>query len=92
MADPVVTDTSPENLLRLRRVGATYRDLMRLTGLSRAAIEYRLDGAMPRRAEMQIRRCLCCGKEFLSHGPGNRMCGRCRKSAADVSPYAPDIA
>ena len=26
------------------------------------------------------RRCLSCSTDFLSHGPGNRVCPRCRSS------------
>lgn len=25
------------------------------------------------------RDCLCCGEAFVSHGPGHRMCSRCRE-------------
>ncbi|MCL2346468.1 MAG: hypothetical protein FWC58_11535 [Desulfobulbus sp.] len=33
------------------------------------------------------RPCLCCGQPFVSEGPHNRLCVKCR--ARDVSPYAP---
>lgn len=35
----------------------------------------------------QERPCLRCGKPFMSHGPGNRLCGDCR--TRDVSPFEP---
>lgn len=34
------------------------------------------------------RACLRCRGDFHSTGPGNRLCGDCRKKAADASPYA----
>ncbi len=33
------------------------------------------------------RKCLCCGQQFTSEGPHNRLCTFCRNK--DVSPYAP---
>jgi len=35
----------------------------------------------------QERPCLRCRKPFMSHGPGNRLCGDCR--TRDVSPFEP---
>ncbi|MDD5249675.1 MAG: MarR family winged helix-turn-helix transcriptional regulator [Rhodocyclaceae bacterium] len=34
------------------------------------------------------RTCLSCGNPFHSSGPMNRMCYACRRSSADVSPFA----
>jgi hypothetical protein len=31
-------------------------------------------------AARKSRRCLSCSTDFLSHGPGNRVCPRCRSS------------
>jgi len=36
------------------------------------------------------RPCMTCRKTFDSEGPYNRMCDRCRKWAAEVSPLEPD--
>lgn len=33
----------------------------------------------------KVRKCLCCGREFNSDGPHNRLCGPCRSKS--VSPY-----
>lgn len=33
------------------------------------------------------RPCMCCGREFASDGPHNRLCGTCRHR--NHSPYAP---
>lgn len=30
------------------------------------------------RPQRKARPCLCCSKQFLSEGPHNRLCGRCR--------------
>jgi hypothetical protein len=38
----------------------------------------------------QERKCLCCGDQFESEGPGNRLCPRCRAQSHVLSPYAPD--
>jgi hypothetical protein len=35
----------------------------------------------------QQRPCLRCRQQFMSHGPGNRLCGACR--TRDVSPFEP---
>ncbi len=32
-----------------------------------------------------LRACMCCRTEFLSEGPHNRLCGRCRTK--DVGPF-----
>ncbi len=31
----------------------------------------------------QLRTCLCCGNEFPSIGPGNRICEECKKSSRE---------
>lgn len=42
-------------------------------------------------AGMKRRRCMCCGTEFNSAGPHNRLCGRCRAKSAEISPYTPHL-
>jgi uncharacterized OB-fold protein len=32
------------------------------------------------------RKCLGCGKVFVSKGPWNRLCRNCRERAAEISP------
>lgn len=53
----------------------------------------RSESSVCRRAEIiqatpksSKRPCLCCGREFDSAGPHNRLCGRCRR--IETSPYA----
>ncbi|QPM89128.1 hypothetical protein [Pseudooceanicola algae] len=35
---------------------------------------------LERQRRQKTRNCLCCGGQFLSDGPGNRMCNPCRNS------------
>lgn len=44
--------------------------------------------AMPISDKARDRRCMTCSKWFLSTGPDNRMCNRCRLNA-DANPMAP---
>lgn len=64
-------------------------------GLRREIVVYRwcelaAPGTKPRQfcPRGGMRKCLCCGKDFHSNGPGNRMCYGCRARSASVSPYA----
>ncbi|MBW4984777.1 hypothetical protein KZZ07_19740 [Mameliella sp. CS4] len=45
----------------------------------RAAEDFCRD--LNREARRRLRPCLCCGSPFLSEGPHNRMCDRCRRGA-----------
>lgn len=37
-------------------------------------------------SRIKVRACLCCGADFKSDGPHNRLCQMCRRK--DVSPFA----
>lgn len=87
MSKPVCHDVPA-----LYRAGATIDEIVRLTGLQKSTIRHRIEMDIRPRPKTPPRKCLCCGRTFASTGPGNRMCARCRARAADVSPYAPDIA
>jgi hypothetical protein len=39
---------------------------------------------LARAARMKRRDCLTCGVEFLSDGPGNRLCGKCRVKTESI--------
>lgn len=68
----------------LYRAGATINEIMALTGLSRSTVEYRIYIQKPRRSKTP-RKCLCCGRQFASEGPHNRLCAICRsKSLTDT--------
>lgn len=81
-------------MARLHDEGLSYEEIAAYCGLTRAAVKARIarareqDASDPPRIKKAPRKCLCCGTMFLSHGPGNRMCARCRERAADLSPYA----
>ena len=44
---------------------------------------YALDRAM-KELKRQERKCIPCGRKFMSDGPGNRMCPNCRPQAHDA--------
>lgn len=43
-------------------------------------------------AMKRTRKCLCCGDQFSSHGPGNRICSPCKALDAWTSPNEFSIA
>ena len=45
-----------------------------------------LRDTLTRAAQRKLRRCLCCGEEFLSEGPHNRLCG-CHGGLHEAEPY-----
>lgn len=74
-----------KDVLALRRAGASYREIAALTGLSIRAVSNRLARAYAAEQERKMRAtpkkkrtCLCCGAPFMSEGPHNRLCSRCR--------------
>lgn len=86
-------------LLALLATGKTHQDIAAELGRPRSSIGSRLDRMgmrggryrggrrQPPLAARGWRPCLCCDKNFLSEGPGHRLCGVCRHKS--VSPYAP---
>lgn len=66
--------------MSLRRAGATYREIGALLGISASRAYSLCDEAeaCQKKSLSKPRRCLCCGAEFMSAGPGNRLCSRCR--------------
>ncbi|RPE72516.1 hypothetical protein EDC62_0207 [Tibeticola sediminis] len=64
----------------LYRAGASIKEIMRLTGLSRSSVKYHIYIKEPQKEKKKAeRRCMCCGTRFASEGPHNRMCCMCRK-------------
>jgi len=41
-----------------------------------------IDAEKVSRGGANIRKCLCCGRDFPSHGPGNRICPSCKTTEA----------
>lgn len=58
----------------------------RLSGANNRAIAEAIRDriARERSPQMRVRPCLCCGKDFTSEGPHNRMCGTCRLQPSDI--------
>lgn len=77
-------ETLLKRIAELRRVGLSQRAMAKHLGISRAHLQRLLygEGVAPAPAPArQRRRCLCCGAEFMSAGPMNRLCGTCRKKS-----------
>lgn len=60
------------------------RDGSRVYGPSCQAKAEEKRDHLERKCRAKQRDCLTCGASFLSWGPGNRMCGRCRTASSDV--------
>ena len=65
-----------------RRLGRSVEDIETLLDLTRRkAVEQSGN-------EKTQRKCLCCGKAFMSWGAGNRLCDPCKRTADGLSPLA----
>ena len=62
-----------------RRLGRPVGDVEALLEITRKSAD------RPQKAE---RKCLCCGRAFMSWGAGNRLCDPCKRDAAGHSPLA----
>lgn len=73
-------------LRKLQTEGLTPIAIARRLGRAESSVYRRIDSlaANPARRE---RSCMCCGNKFMSEGPHNRLCGRCRLK--ETSPYQP---
>lgn len=60
------------------RCAAVYDGRRKITGATDVALAERQLIKLRRARESTPRPCLCCAREFMSTGPGNRMCGPCR--------------
>ncbi|SMH62563.1 hypothetical protein [Azospirillum agricola] len=52
--------------------------ILRLTALGRDALVDAPPPQQDQRHTLRQRRCLCCGEDFASEGPGNRVCRSCK--------------
>jgi len=69
------------DIYALRAAGASYREIAVLTGLAESTVYARLNDQVAKPRELSgrgQRKCMCCGKVFLSDGPHNRLCDYCR--------------
>lgn len=57
---------------------AVFEDGRRRTGVNMMAQAELMRDRMERAQTARRRKCLCCGAEFLSEGPGHRLCARHR--------------
>lgn len=71
----------------LGRVRSSIGSRLYLLGVRKKSAAVRPAPTFRRKPWRRQRPCLCCGKEFASAGPGNRLCGLCRSKT--TSPYAP---
>lgn len=47
--------------------------------------------SLPERLRPRVRSCRCCGTDFRSDGPHNRLCNACRRLDAGAVPVKPAI-
>lgn len=66
-------------VIRAQRVGENYCPICeaKFLGAENEAL-------CPSCRRLSERKCLCCGKSFISTGPSNRMCDDCRNSREEV--------
>lgn len=73
-------------MLEIRGSGKGYAILNGQTVVGRATT-YDSACGIANRIERMItvahRRCLCCGRDFLSDGPGNRLCPACKEGPGE---------
>lgn len=63
------------------RHAAVFDGRRQLTGMAEISLAERQLERIQRARNSRPRPCLCCGKTFVSTGPGHRMCGPCRNAA-----------
>jgi hypothetical protein len=63
------------------RCAAVFDGKRQLTPMTFLELADRQLVKIKRARESTPRPCLCCNREFLSTGPGNRMCGPCRNAS-----------
>jgi len=73
-------------LLALLAEGKSSCAIAKAIGRRESSVYRRIE-ILAAKPKMKMRPCLCCGREFQSAGPHNRLCGACRN--LNVSPYAP---
>lgn len=83
---PGLGRTEQAVLQRLDRLRITIDDRIQERELAQLAPQPRF-GRLKPATRPGLRKCLCCGRDFMSEGAHNRLCLTCRQK--DVSPYAP---
>lgn len=67
---------------------AVFDGRRRVSGPTRLADAEAARDRLERKARSKDRACLCCGTRFMSEGPHNRLCARCRGRDAGPVPMA----
>lgn len=73
-------------LLRLKGEGVSPVAMAKTLCRAESSVYRRLETIEGRRLRRE-RLCMCCRSPFMSDGPHNRLCGRCR--GKETSPYQP---
>lgn len=73
-------------LRRLKAEGVTPINIAKQVGRAESSVYSRLE-VLEGRSQRRERLCMCCRSPFMSDGPHNRLCGRCR--GKETSPYQP---
>lgn len=78
---------------QLRRTGKTVRAIAAEIGCALSYVHKALQGETPTppvaRRKKAKRACLCCRETFMSEGPHNRLCDRCRRQRLTAFDFSP---
>lgn len=80
------TANEDATLQRLKGEGISPIAIAKQVGRPESSVYRRLD-TLAARPVRRARPCMCCRQPFMSEGPHNRLCGRCR--GKETSPYQP---
>lgn len=73
-------------LLSFKAAGVSPIAIAKEMGRAQSSVYSRLE-VLEGRSQRRERLCMCCRSPFMSDGPHNRLCGRCR--GKETSPYQP---
>jgi hypothetical protein len=73
-------------LARLKANGVSPVAMAKQLGRAESSVYRRLE-TIEGRSQRRERPCMCCRQPFMSDGPHNRLCTRCR--GKETSPYQP---
>lgn len=78
--------TEDDQLRALLAASKTPCAIAKVLNRSESSVYRRMD-ILANKPKAAARRCMCCGHDFPSDGPHNRLCSTCRNRS--FSPYAP---
>lgn len=82
---PQWTPERVEQARALRAQGLRLEDIAKIMRASKDTISVKTRGPKEEPPHVKPRTCLKCGDTFPSHGPGHRLCDKCRRYASDHS-------